>query len=335
MSGPWLWALDVNRKVSRRISLGLERYTSVAASRDGRRIVATVAHPSASLWTAPILDKPATDADLEPYPTNASKPFGPRVAGRALYFLNERGGANGLWRLDSGSTEPIQVWSGFDGGLIEPPAVSPDGGRIAIVLRDGRRRRLVVIASDGTNPRTVSGSIDIYGTPRQSAADWSPDARWLVAGGDDGKGEGLFKIPADGSAPVRLVAGQAQNPIWSPKDDLIIYASAVVEGRATLHAVRSDGTAAPLPAIQAGPGAYRFTPDGKKLVFLPILGAENFRVVDLDSGKESPLTGFSSRGGVTTFDISSDGRHVIFERTTQNSDIVLIERRPALATAAR
>jgi dipeptidyl aminopeptidase/acylaminoacyl peptidase len=38
-SGPWLWALDVERKVSRRVNSGVGQYTSVSASRDGRRVV--------------------------------------------------------------------------------------------------------------------------------------------------------------------------------------------------------------------------------------------------------------------------------------------------------
>jgi len=54
-SGPWLWALDVERKVTRRVTVGLEQYTSVSASRDGRRVVATVANPNANLWQVPLL----------------------------------------------------------------------------------------------------------------------------------------------------------------------------------------------------------------------------------------------------------------------------------------
>ena len=48
-SGPWLWVLDLERKYTRRISFGLERYTSIAASVDGRRLVAAVANPVANL----------------------------------------------------------------------------------------------------------------------------------------------------------------------------------------------------------------------------------------------------------------------------------------------
>jgi len=50
-SGPWLWALDLERKATRRISFGLEKYTSVAATSDGRRLVATVSNPTAGLWS--------------------------------------------------------------------------------------------------------------------------------------------------------------------------------------------------------------------------------------------------------------------------------------------
>ena len=56
-SGPWLWALDVERKTTTRVSTGVDQYTSVAASRDGRRLVATVANPSSSLWRVPLTDR--------------------------------------------------------------------------------------------------------------------------------------------------------------------------------------------------------------------------------------------------------------------------------------
>ena len=42
-SGAGLYALDVERRIPHRVSFGVERYTSLAASADGRRLVATVA----------------------------------------------------------------------------------------------------------------------------------------------------------------------------------------------------------------------------------------------------------------------------------------------------
>src|SRR5215218_4690935 len=66
-SGPWLWALDVESKVTRRATAGLEQYTFVSASRDGRRVVATVANPTANLWTVPLRDRLVDDRDAKPY----------------------------------------------------------------------------------------------------------------------------------------------------------------------------------------------------------------------------------------------------------------------------
>ena len=60
-SGPWLWSLDIGSGVSTQVPSGVDQYTSVSTSRDGRRIVATVANPSARLWRVPLLDRVAEE----------------------------------------------------------------------------------------------------------------------------------------------------------------------------------------------------------------------------------------------------------------------------------
>jgi dipeptidyl aminopeptidase/acylaminoacyl peptidase len=54
-SGPWLHALDVGRCSSRRVTAGVERYSTLAASADGRRLVLTTTRRKSGLWrtTAP------------------------------------------------------------------------------------------------------------------------------------------------------------------------------------------------------------------------------------------------------------------------------------------
>src|SRR4030095_12420227 len=49
--GPWIYAMDVERRIPHRISTGVEPYTSLAASADGRRLVATtLSRSTTSLW---------------------------------------------------------------------------------------------------------------------------------------------------------------------------------------------------------------------------------------------------------------------------------------------
>ena len=53
-TGPWIHVLDLARRSSRRLALGVERYASLAASADGERVVATLARPKSSLWRASV-----------------------------------------------------------------------------------------------------------------------------------------------------------------------------------------------------------------------------------------------------------------------------------------
>jgi Tol biopolymer transport system component len=323
-SGPWLWSLDVETKESRRLTSGLEHYSSVSASRDGRRVVATVSNPTASLWRVPLLDRQAEDRDVQPYALPSARALSPRFGGSALFYLSDQGAGDGLWRLQDGS--PSEVWKAVNGSLSEPPAVSPDGTRVAIIVRQEGKLRLSVMTDDGTNARTLAASIAIQTSGGYGSADWSPDGTWIVAAGTDAQGSGLFKIPVDGRAPVRLISGQVVNPVWSPKGDLIVYGGAAVGGQVPLLGVRPDGTPVDLPDVRTGlGGGHRFLPDGTGLVYAPRSQSRNFWLFDLATKKTRPLTHLSDKGVINTFDITPDGKEIVFDRSRANSDIVLID----------
>jgi serine/threonine protein kinase/Tol biopolymer transport system component len=327
-SGPWLWALDVESKVTRRVTAGLEQYTFVSASRDGRRVVATVANPTASLWRLPLVDRLVEDRDAQPYTMPSERALAPRFGGTSLFYLSlsSRGTGDGLWRVEN--DQGFEVRKGADGVLTEPATASPDGSRVAVIVRQQGKRHLAIMSADGTNARTLAAVIDLRGVEGQGTADWSPDGSWIVAGGDDGNGAGLFKIPVDGSAPVRLVADEAVNPVWSPKGDLIVYAVPFggAGGRNTLRAVRPDGTAVEMPYVQVRRGgAHRFLRNGAGLVYLQGPESKDFWLVDLMTKKTRPLTNLSDRGYLNHFDITPDGNYLVFDRSRQNSDVVLID----------
>ena len=322
-SGPWLWALDVDRKVTRRVSLGLEKYTSVAASADGRRVVATVANPTAGLWSVPILDRPVGEPGVKPFAVPAVRALAPRFGGGSLFYLSSRGTGDGLWRLRDG--EGLEVWKGSEGALLEPPAVSPDGRRVAVVLRKLGKLSLEIVSADGSASQALTESIDVRGAP-----DWSPDAKWIVTGGSDARGPGLFKIPVDGGAPVRLVEGPAVNPAWSPEGNLIVYAGLNVALHAPLRGVRPDGTAVDLPPlmIHREGERYRFMPDGKSLVYMQgFFSSQDFWLLDLATKTTRQLTRLADQGAMRTFDITPDGKQIVFDRLRENSDVVLIDLR--------
>jgi serine/threonine protein kinase/Tol biopolymer transport system component len=320
-SGPWLWALDPNLKQTHRVSFGLEKYTSLAASADGRRLVASVANPTASLWSVPILDRPAEEPEVTSFPLPTARALMPRFGGTSLFYVSSRGEGDGLWRYRAG--ESVEIWKGSDGSLLEPPAVSADSGRSAIVLRRDGKLRLYVVSADGGDIQPLTDGIDVRGS-----GSWSPDGKWIVTEGIDSKGYGLFKVPVGGGEPTRLIDGPALNPVWSPDGNVILYSGANVGPLAPLRAVRPDGTRYDLPAIQLRVEGerYRFLPNGQGVVYMQgFLPSQDFWLLDLATNTCRQLTRLSDSAAMRTFDITLDGKRIVFDRLRENSDLVLID----------
>jgi WD40 repeat protein len=320
-SGPWLWAFDLKRKDSRRASVGLEQYTSVEASADGRKLVATISNSVASLWSVPILNRLAEEQDVKPFTVPTRRALAPRFGGASLFYLSSLGTGDGLWRLRDGQV--TEIWKGADGALLETTAVSRDGGRVAIVLRRSGKRQLHVLSADGAELQPIAEGIDVQGT-----SCWSPNGKWIVTGGSGASGPGLFKIPLDGGPVVRVVAGPALNPVWSPDGSLIVYAGRNVRTFAPLLAVHPDGTSVELPQINVRRlgERVRFLPDGKSLIYMQgLLASQDFWLLDLASMKSRPLTRLQNRATMRTFDITSDGKQIVFDRLRENSHVVMID----------
>ncbi|MCA1650164.1 MAG: hypothetical protein LC753_07725, partial [Acidobacteria bacterium] len=154
--------------------------------------------------------------------------------------------------------------------------------------------------------------------------------KWIVVRGNADGTPGLFKVPVDGGQPIRLTTGAALNPVWSPDGGLIAYAGPNVSAFAPLLAIRPDGTPVRLPAIQLRRDGerVRFAPDGNALVYMQgELRAQNFWRLDLATMRTTQLTDFKQRDTMRTFDVTPDGKRIIFDRLRDNSDVVLIDRK--------
>lgn len=96
-----------------------------------------------------------------------------------------------------------------------------------------------------------------------------------------------------------------------------------------LRAVGTDGHLRPQPNLILSRGARHvaFLPGRSSLVVLRgDIMHKNFWAIDLDTGRERQLTNFGPDFIIGDFDVSPDGREIVFDRQQDSSDIVAIER---------
>jgi len=324
-SGTWLYAMDLKTRITRRANLGVENFASIAAS-DGpngpmTRLVATVANPRGTLWSVPILARTAMEEDVARLPVPAVRAVSPRFGPNYLLYLSSKGGPDGLWKFQDGSA--TELWKPENAILNSPAAVSPDGSMLCFTVRKAERGTLYLMTADGTSVRPLAEALNVVDAPS-----WSPDGTSVVVSANEGSGGRIFRVPVNGGRWERMVEEHSYNPVWSPDGRLILYYFSQQAATFPLKAITPLKQAVPLPsiAVRGEGGRFRFTPDAKS--FIALLGPfrnQNFYRIDLATGERKALTNLKPGYIMRNFDISQDGRQIVFDRIQENSDVVLID----------
>lgn len=322
-SGPWLYAIDLERRDIHRLTTGIERYTSLAASEDASRLVVTVATSNSTLWRVPIAGLIPEESRPVRIALPGSHLTAPRLAAGTLYYVSADGGRQGVFRSVQGSVAAL--WSDPGSRIAVAPALSPDGQRLAVVAESGGRKRLLVMGSDGSAVRELGSNLELHGSPA-----WAPDGTSLVVAVDQNGTPRIFRFPIDGRAASPLVTEYSSDPVWSPDGEFLVYSGPDVGTSFPLRAAAADGRARSFPNLMLTRGARRvqFLPRSHTLVILRgDVANKNFWLVDLDHGTERQLTNLPRNVSVSDFDVSGDGAEIVFERRQESSDLLLIERR--------
>jgi Tol biopolymer transport system component len=321
-SGPWLYSMDIERHTAHRLTSGIERYTSLAASEGAARLVVTVATSKSTLWRVPISEQALTESSVTRVALPSSHATSPRFGAGNLLYVSSEGGREGIWKLVAGAAS--EIWSGTHARITGAPSIAPDGQRIAFVTESDGRTRLHVMHDDGTDPKVISDALELRGSPA-----WAPDGQSIACAVNQNGTPRLFRFFPNGDAPKLLVSEYSIDPVWSPDGQFVVYSGADVGTTFPLRAAAADGRVHPLHSLILTRGARRvsFLRGPNTLVILRgEIGNKNLWQVDLETGMERQLTNLSRNFVIKDFDVSSNGQEIVFDRVQESSDLVLIDQ---------
>jgi Tol biopolymer transport system component len=332
-SGPWLYSLDVERRIPHRLTSDLEQFTSLAASADGRRLITTRTTADRTLWRMPIDDSIAGASSstqvssstgvsgAERVPLTTSPGFSPRFGPNYLLYVSQTGTGEGIWKLADGKS--TELWQGEDARVFGGPAISRDGRHVAFSVRQHNQKRLYIMQSDGANARVVADSLDLQGN-----LEWSPGGQSITTAITDHGTPHLFRVPIDGRTPNPFLRDYSIDPTWSPDGRFVVYSGPDIGSTFSLKAVTAESAPHLLPALTLTRGARHvaFLPDGRSLVLLRgEIQHKNLWLIDLETGTERQLTHLAPEYDIQDFDVSPDGREVVIERVQERSNLVLLD----------
>jgi Tol biopolymer transport system component len=320
-SGPWLYSMDVERRIPHRLTSGLDRYTSLATSADGRRLVATLASPKRTLWHMRIADSPAEMSAAAPISLTTGTGFSPRLGANYLLYVSTTGTSESIWKLANETS--TELWNSQGARIFGDPAISPDRQYIAFSVLLHEKTYLYVMQADGTHVRVVTDSLELQGAPA-----WAPDGQSITSAVMDHGVSRLFRVPLDGRSPAPFVQEYSVNPTWAPDGRFVVYSGPDIGTTFSVKAVTAEAAPYPLRDLTLTRGARHlvFLPGGHTLVALRgEIQHKDLWLIDLDTGAERQLTNLPPEFNIQDFDISPDGHEVVLERTQERSDVVLLD----------
>jgi Tol biopolymer transport system component len=237
----------------------------------------------------------------------------------------------GLMSIEAGKPAGPMRRLTNQGGVVSHPAFSPDGKWIAYYLILGSERDIWIVPAAGGPAVRFTNHPGLDAQPTSS-----PDGKRIAfVSGRDGTDQIYLCGVEHGKpagTPERIDApGLACDaPVWSPDGSQIAFVSKIKE-EAEVYLVDAKGSAA-VRKITSGAHALRvrWYVTGKELLVSGTWGEDVFslRRVSAAGGPPKafvPSVVFGGKEAVTVFDVSSDGRLVVFSQERSAANIWVLE----------
>jgi Tol biopolymer transport system component len=240
------------------------------------------------------------------------------AGGQIVYTAPEPRGMSKIWTMSADGADRRQLT--FDNGDDRSPVASPDGRFVVFASNRTGLVEIFRMDSDGDNLRQLTHS---QGTGAPSV---SPDGRWVIylSSADNN----LYRIPIEGGEPQRVAGEGVGASAVSPDGKLIAYFAPGKNAWAIAVSAFKDGSV--IRRFEVGSHSLnnrtlKWTPDGKGLLYANITdGVGNIWMQPLDGGAPRQVTDFKA-DGIFCFDVTADGKNLVWSRGSWKHDIVLIK----------
>jgi Tol biopolymer transport system component len=321
-----LWAIAYPSGTLRRITRDGASYQSLAATSEGRALVAVRDEVRAGLWMAPEGDT----ARARPITSTSNGREGATGIdwapdGRIVYSATTQDNWD-IWIANGDGSQPRQLTS--DPGIENQPQVLPDGTGIIFTSRVSGASDVQVraIDFDGGNPRPIATGGAIFRGYVQACGDH-------IYFNAIGKGLVAYRVPLAGGSREPVFV----DPTLLPPRFVLRRVSSDERWAAGTYAEPNGSGIAIVPISGGGPArrlpdtytrgegfGITWAPGDRALEDLVVRdGATNIWRLPLDGSAPSPVTTFRSEH-VMNYRWSRDGKTLAMSRGTRAADVVLI-----------
>jgi serine/threonine protein kinase len=306
-----IWYLPYPGGEPRPTTIGLDHCRQISLTADLKTMICSQENLISDIWSLPEGD------------TSRARKLGAGVSlswapdGQIVYESDSDGDRD-VWMMNQDGTGRKNLTSspGRDGF----PRVTPDGRYILFTSDRSGAPEIWRMEIGGSNPMQLTSS----GNAQMS--DISPDGKWAFY-----VSSGIKKVPIVGGEPVAFPSEHStEYPSVAPDGKLIAYYYREKQPGAKFKiAVSPSSGGQPVwtfdpPRENFWTPDIRWTPDGKALLYeADHNGVSNIWLKSLNSEPPKRLTDFRSEA-ILSFDLSSDGKHLICTRGGWTFDLVLV-----------
>ncbi len=291
--------------------------TSMALTRDGRRLAYSVATSNSNIWRFDLTAQPASPATPEPFIASTRREVYPQYSpdGRRIVFYSDRSGTDQIWvcEADGSKAAAITTMRRSNTGT---PHWSPDGRSIAFDSNATGAYQVYSIGADGGKVRQIT-----HGNASNYGATWSRDGHWLYFASGAGVSAQVWKMPSQGGNPVQITHSGGMAAQESADGKTLYFVKPVIAmGQGSLWRMPVTGG----PEEKVLDSLYRFN---YALTEKGIYFTHNGAVQLLDFATSAIRPVLATPRPDAGLALSPDGRYLLFsKRDAIGSDLMLVEQ---------